>query len=258
MKMNINRAFLVVATFLLSACFFEIEKPLPSCDLSVATINVTEKNTSFDKVAAEILALNADVVMLSDIGEGWKQLENAVSIQYKTHFLTEPFEGKTFRLAFLTKTEIKVAKVAERNENYLSGMPGSVAKLGILSLTVKGESVVLLTMNPVQYRRFVTLYSGTISDGLFYFKSPEAQIENEKVIWGGSFEFTPLMKIYGRFEKSGLVDSFTADKNPYNVTENNSSRTDYLFSSKQIKCVFSGTFKVTGSNHRGVVAGYNF
>ena len=44
--------FSLFALILLASCVYEIDKPLPECDLSVAAVNLTEKNDSYDEAVA--------------------------------------------------------------------------------------------------------------------------------------------------------------------------------------------------------------
>ena len=256
-------AFIIAAVMscLTWSCVYEIDKPLPECELSVAAVNLTEKNDSYDEAVAEITAVGADVVMLSGFGEGWETIGARFEEKgYAVSFHTEVFEREVFRLAFLVKKEIEVGETVACGEAYINGYPGQNAKLGILRLNVNGHSVTLLTMNPVRYDKFVSGLLDKISDGRFVYENaePAVKIDGEPVIWGGDFGFLPTSRLYKEFGQSGLTDAHTADDHRYNMTENNSVRTDYLFCSKTIHPSFSGTFRVSGSNHRGVVAGFSF
>ena len=143
---------------------------------------------------------------------------------------------------------------------YVVGFPCRIATFGILRLNVNNQSVSLVAMDPVRYNRFLERLLDDVSEGLLTFESvePAVKIDGEAVIWGGDFGFLPSSRLYREFEKSGLTDAHTADVHRYNMTENNAVRTDYLFCSKTIRPSFSGTFRVSGSNHRGVVAGFHF
>lgn len=259
--MKILKFYSIFALILLASCVYEIEKPLPECDLSVAAVNLTEKNDSYDEAVAEITAVGADVVMMSGFNDGWEKLSTRFEEKgYAVYFHTELFEREALRLAFLVKKEIEVKETVACGEAYINGYPGQNAKLGILRLNINGHSVTLLTMNPVRYDKFVSGLLDKISDGRFVYENaePAVKIDGEAVIWGGDFGFLPSSRLYKEFEKSGLTDAHTADVHRYNMTENNAVRTDYLFCSKTIRPSFSGTFRVSGSNHRGVVAGFHF
>ena len=256
-------AFIIAAVMscLTWSCVYEIDKPLPECDLSVAAVNLTEKNDSYDEAVAEITAVGADVVMMSGFNDGWEKLSTRFEEKgYAVYFHTELFEREALRLAFLVKKEINVTETAACGEGYVNGFPGQNAKLGILRLNVNNHAVTLLTMDPVRYDKFVSGLLDKISDGRFVYENaePAVKIDGEAVIWGGDFGFLPSSRLYKEFEKSGLTDAHTADVHRYNMTENNAVRTDYLFCSKTIRPSFSGTFRVSGSNHRGVVAGFSF
>ena len=253
--------FSLIALILLASCVYEIEKPLAECDLSIATVNLTEKNDCYDEAIAEITAVGADVVMISGFNDGWEKLSTRFEEKgYAVYFHTELFEREALRLAFLVKKEIEVKETAACGEGYVNGFPGQNAKLGILRLNVNNHAVSLLTMNPVRYNQFLERLLDDVSEGLFTFESvePAVKIDGEAVIWGGDFGFLPSSRLYKEFEKSGLTDAHTVDVHRYNMTENNAVRTDYLFCSKTIRPSFSGTFRVSGSNHRGVVAGFHF
>lgn len=259
--MKMTKVILIFTALFYFSCVSEIEKPLPKCDLSVATVNLTEKNDSRDKVTAEISALDVDVVMLSGFGEGWETLKPRFEEKgYAVTFHTETFEREIFRLAFLVKKEIEVTETVACGQAYVNGWPGQNAKLGILRLKVNEAPVTLLTMNPVKYSRFVSGLLDNISGGRLTYEEvePAIKIDSEQLIWGGTFGFVPSSALYKKFKAVGLDDSYEADTERYNATENKTLRTDYLFCSESIRCAFSGTFAVSGSNHRGVVAGFNF
>ena len=146
--------------------------------MSVASINLTEKNDSYDEAIAEITAVGADVVMMSGFNDGWEKLSSRFEDKgYTVYFHTEVFEREALRLAFLVKKEINVTETAACGEGYVNGFPGQNAKLGILSLNVNDHAVSLLTMNPVRYNQFLERLLDDVSEGLFTFESVEPAVK---------------------------------------------------------------------------------
>ena len=194
-------AFIIAAVMscLTWSCVYEIDKPLPECDLSVAAVNLTEKNDSYDEAVAEITAVGADVVMMSGFNDGWEKLSTRFEEKgYAVYFHTELFEREALRLAFLVKKEIEVKETAACGEGYVNGFPGQNAKLGILRLNVNNHAVSLVTMDPVRYNQFLERLLDDVSEGLFTFESvePAVKIDGEAVIWGGDFGFLPSSRLY--------------------------------------------------------------
>lgn len=247
----------------ISSCFVEIEKPLPPCDLSVAVVNVNQNNDALSEVVADIIGINADVVMVSNFSKELEKFSASFeSASYSVFFHTDEFHGKFFPILFLVKKNFTVIETVACEQNYVNGNPEQRARVGVLRLKVKEQIITLLTMNPLEYRQLVYQFLGNISDGLFTYEHTinPIKINGEQVIWGGSFGFLASSPLYREFRKSQLLDAHRAgvEHNRYNVTTNKSIRSDYIFFSKSIDCRFSGTFAVTNSNHRGVVAGFTF
>lgn len=258
--MKFAKLFHLSIIFVLFSCSYEIERPLPKCDLTVASVNVNKNNKELLAVTNEILGLNADVVMLSNFPtdmESYKPIFEEKD--YEVKFLTKPFNNSTISLAFLVKEKFAIKDCYECPLAYLNGYPGQNGKIGILRLGVNSKVISLVTIDPVKYDGAVNELLDGISDGLlsYQYSDPSFSINKEQIIWGGTFNFSPASKMYKKFETAGMIDSHLKGAHKYNMTKNNSVRADYIFASKTITCEYAGTFSVTSSNHRGVVAGFN-
>ncbi|MBN2651253.1 MAG: endonuclease/exonuclease/phosphatase family protein [Spirochaetales bacterium] len=257
-----KKIIMLTLVLILASCSFEIEKPLPEADLTVATANLLISNTELAQAIPDILDLNADIVVLNETGsilEGYK-----ASFTEKGYLFTEftTVGSPTFYITFLYKENLGISEISYDSFAVDYPIYNMIFPVCRVKINDKVISIVGVHFLPPSIftkekdrRDPMEFFLQNIEDGKFTSDFAAAK-KDDYVIFTGDFNMFPFDYKISMVKKKGLKDSHINGEHPVNHTWNNFARIDYIFYSHQLNNSYSGTFNIQGSDHRGVIAGF--
>ncbi|MBN2739056.1 MAG: endonuclease/exonuclease/phosphatase family protein [Spirochaetales bacterium] len=260
--------FLCLLSLVSSCYYFQPVEDFPKGDVSVLSANLLGSNSDKEKVTQVLLGQDCSVMVLVEAKPELNFIQSDIeSAGYYVYFFKSNWSGFNIVIAS------KVAGLEGRHDNYIQDVnyPDPINFLfGELRYSIAGRNFVLLgTHMPSPYsferssqdqvmNKLSSLYpinKGVLIEG----SGPE--ITSYPIVCG-DFNAFPQESYFREFEKLGLVDSFIKNPDPYDYTWGFSgepvlARIDYILVSEHFTILKQTTFKIPGSDHRGVKTALN-
>jgi endonuclease/exonuclease/phosphatase (EEP) superfamily protein YafD len=211
----------------------------------VVAANVRFDNREFDALLDELVRLDADVLVLSEVTpEWWQQIEDHGLVQTHPHVLRATRWGAS-GMAILADRELEDTAVVRLGEE--RSVPIATIRVGTRRVRVVGVHTVAPNFDYAENRREQTAVTKLVRD------APRPRLV------AGDFNATPYNRWYGELLDLGLTEVHDATGEPFATTWPNGThplppvRIDHVFTDDAIVPlrVFQGVG--TGSDHRPVI-----
>lgn len=227
--------------------------------IKIATANLYAGNLNKKKITKQLLDLKADIIIILEWTGG--NIEREKFEDY-TFIVNEPRFG-THGIAILSKKTLdSYGELLKNPVNSPCAMP-----FASISFKLDNKNITVLAIHPPPPIKVCEKATGKtikavqnwVEDGKLNTNVGSGKTNDYLIIAGdlNSFSFEKEIK---NFEKIGMIDSIKKAKGLYIGTWSPSKyipkliRIDYIFVSKHLNLLKSNTFKISGSDHRGVWA----
>ena len=219
----------------------------PSIDnISVSHFNVLRTNTDYDTIINSALESNSDIISFQEINTDWAiNLINKLSEEYPYRLIVAQ-ENNYFGIALFSKYEFE-----EKQVIYIEGVPNILAKI-----YKDGNEINLITAHtnsPINKSRF-NKRNNHIKKLPIYLKD-----RKKSYLVVGDFNAVPWDSNIKQFKnKTELIDSrkslsstWPRHLGAFGIP------LDYIFHSKNLKCVSFNVINKSSSDHCGIKGVYN-
>lgn len=252
-KSKIKKIFFILL-IMIFLCQF-----LFSGKIKIATANLYMGNLNKEEVTQQLLTLNADIITILE----WRG-NNIDKKKFKDYlFIVDEPRNGTHGIAILSKATLNsFGKLVENPVKSPCAMP-----FASISFNINNKNITIITIHPPPpikvcenaTKKTIKAVQNWIQDGKLKTNVGSGKTNDYLILTGdfNSFSFSKMMK---KFKNIGMIDSVKKSKSLYIGTWSPSkyipkiARIDYIFISKYIKILESNTFKIPGSDHRGVLA----
>lgn len=244
--------FLILLLFIVNIIF--------SNRLTIATANIYGFNEKPNKVTDTILKINPDILIILEWSEINLNLNDLINHDYYT-IINNPKTG-THGIAVLAKTKFQAdGQVIISSIKGPCQMPFASASFIInnMRFTIFGVHLpppLYACQNKTE--ETIKEIQSWVTDGKLN-RDIGSGKKGDRVIIAGDFNTFSFSKIIKKFSKLGLIDSHEKSDKLYEPTWSpyeqlpKLARIDYIFVTKYFRINNSRTYKIPGSDHKGII-----